>query len=88
MSNLPTIDPAAAGNSSATATPAESVEPTSVLLWNDPDPSAWRQYKADMLATLSMNTLASRVDDRRMMDESGPTVSGLYRMSGVDWLLA
>ena len=40
VSNLPTIAPAPAGNSSATATPAESVEPTSVLLWNRPDPSA------------------------------------------------
>ena len=85
LSNLPTIAPAAAGNSSATATPAEGVEPIKVLLWNTPDPSAWGQY---MLATLNMNTLTSRVDARRMMDGSGPTVSALYRISGVDWLLA
>ena len=88
LSNLPTIAPAPPGNSSATATPAERVDSTSVLLWNRPDPSAWGQYQADMLATLNMNTLTSRVDARRMMDGSGPTVSGLYRISGVDWLLA
>ena len=88
VSNLPTIAPAPAGNSSATATKAERIEPTSVLLWNRPDPCAWGQYKTDMLATLNMNTLTSRVDARRMMDASGPTVSGLYRISGVDWLLA
>ena len=35
-----------------------------------------------------MNTLTSRVDARRMMDGSGCTVSGLYRIPGVDWLLA
>ena len=41
-----------------------------------------------MLATLNMNTLTSRADARRMMDGNGPTMSGLYRISGVDWLLA
>ena len=88
MINLPTIAPAPAGNSSATALPAERVEPASVLLWSRPDPSARGQYKADVLATLNMNTLTSRVDARRMMDGSVPTVSGLYRILGVDWLLA
>ena len=56
-SNLPAITPAPAGNSSATTAPANGVESTSVLIWNRPDPSAWGQYKADMLATLNMNTL-------------------------------
>ena len=41
VSNLPTIAPASKVSSSATATPAERVEPNSVLLWNNPDPSAW-----------------------------------------------
>ena len=41
-----------------------------------------------MLATLNMNTLTSRADARIMKDGSDPTVSGLYGISGVDWLLA
>ena len=64
VSNLLILALAQEGNSSATATLAERVEPTSVLLWNRPDPSAWGQYNADMLATLNMNTLTSRVDTR------------------------
>ena len=35
-----------------------------------------------------MNTLTSRADARRMMNANGPTVSGLYWIPGVDWLLA
>ena len=51
-------------------------------------PARGGQNKADMLATLSMITLTSRADARRMMDGNGPTVAGLYRILGVDWLLA
>ena len=87
-SNLPTITPAPAGSSSATTAPAEEVLSTSVPLWNRPDPNAWVQYKTDMLATLNIYTLTSRADDRRMTDGNGPTVSGLYLISIVDWLLA
>ena len=35
-----------------------------------------------------MNTLICRVDARMMMGGDGPTVSGFYRIPGVDWLLA
>ena len=59
-----------------------------MLLWNRPDPSGWGQYTTDMLANLNMNTLTSRADARKMMGGEGPTMSGLYRISGVDWLLA
>ena len=41
-----------------------------------------------MLATLNMNNLTSRVEARRAMDGNGPTVSGLYRISSEDRLLA
>ena len=41
-----------------------------------------------MLATLNMNTLTSREDAKRMMDGNEPTVSGLFRILSVDWLLA
>ena len=42
----------------------------------------------DMSTNLNMNTLTCRVDARRLMGGDGPTVSGLYRTPGVDWLLA
>ena len=35
-----------------------------------------------------MNTLTCRADARKMMGGDGSTVSGLYRITGVDWLLA
>ena len=88
-SNPPaTATPASTGNPSTTATPAEGIEPSSVLLWNRPDPSGWGQYKTDMSLNSNMNTLMCRVDARRLMGGDGPTVSGLYRIPGVDWLLA
>ena len=34
-----------------------------------------------------MNILTCRTDAKMMMGGEGPTVSGLYRISGVDWLL-
>ena len=75
-----------AGSPSTSATPAEGIEPNSVLLWNRPDPSGWGQ--TDMFANLKMNMLTCREDARKMMGGDGPTVSGLYRIPGVDWLLA
>ena len=69
------------------AVPAEGVEPSSVLLWNRPESSGWGQYKTDMSARLNMNTLACREDARRMIGGDGPTVTSLYRIPGVDWLL-
>ena len=68
--------------------PAEGVEPSSGLLWNRPDPSGWGQYKIDMSAKLNKNTLTCREDARRMIGGDGPTVTRLYRIPGVDWLLA
>ena len=45
-SNPPaTATPASTGSPSTSATPAEGSEPSSVLLWNRPDPSGWGQYK-------------------------------------------
>ena len=70
------------------AVPAEGVEPGSVLLWNRPDPSGWGQNKTDISARLNMNNLTCREDARKMIGGEGPTVSRLYRIPGVDWLLA
>ena len=59
-----------------------------MLLWIRPDPSGWGQYKTDLIANLNMNKLTCRADARKIMGGEGPTVSGIYRISGVDWLLA
>ena len=83
-----TATPAATANQSTSAMPVEGVEPSYVLLWNRPDPSGWGQYKTDMSAKLNMNTLTRREDARKMLGREGLTVSRLYRIPGVDWLLA
>ena len=83
-----TANPASAAGLSTSAVPAEGVEPGSVLLWNRSDPSHWGQYKTDMSTKLNMNTLTCREDAMRMIGGEIPTVSRLYRIPGVDWLLA
>ena len=75
------------GQSTSTV-PTEGVEPNSVLLWNRPDSSIWGQYKTDRSAKLNMKTLTCREDARRMIGGEGHTVSRLYRIPGVDWVLA
>ena len=84
-----TVTPASTTGQSTSAVPAEGVEPSSVLLWNRPDStSGWGQYKTDMSAKLNMNTLTCREDARRMIGGYGTTVTRLYRIPGVDQLLA
>ena len=83
-----TANPAPAAGSSTSAVRAEGVEPGSLLLWNRSDPSHWGQYKTDMSTKLNMNTLTCREDAMRMIGGESPTVSRLYRIPGVDWLLA
>ena len=50
-----TATPASTTGQSTSAVPAEGVEPSSVLLWNRPDPSGSGQYKTDMSAKLNMS---------------------------------
>ena len=83
-----TATPASTTGQSTSAVPTEGVEPNSVLLWNRPDPSGWGRYKTDMSAKLNVNTLTCREDSRKRIGGEGPTVSRLYRIPGVDWLVA
>ena len=83
-----TATPASTTGQSMSAVPTEGVEPNSVLLWNRPDPSGWGQHKTEMSAKLDMNPLTCREDARKMIGGEGPTVSRLYRIPGVDWLVA
>ena len=83
-----TTNPASTAGPSTSTVPAEGIESGSRLLWNRSDPSHWGQYKTDMSAKLNMNTLTCREDVMRMTGGESPTVSRLYRIPGVDWLLA
>ena len=83
-----TTNPASTAGPSTITVPAEGIESGSRLLWNRSDPSHWGQYKTDMSAKLNMNTLTCREDAMRMIGGESPTVSRLYRIPGVDWLLA
>ena len=83
-----TANPAPAAGPSTNAVPAEGVEPGSLLLWNRSDPSHWGHYKTDMSTKFNMNTLTCREDAMRMIGGESPTMSRLYRIPGVDWLLA
>ena len=83
-----TANHASVAGPSTSAVPAEGVEPGSVLLWNRSDRSQWGQYKTDMSTKLNMNTLMCREDAMRMIGGESPSVSRLYRIPGVDWLLA
>ena len=70
------------------ANPAAVIDTSRVseLLWNRADPSPWKRYKADMSIKLNMKTY--RADARIMLNGVGATVSGLYRIAGMDWLFA
>ena len=83
-----TTNPASVAGPPTSAVPVEGIESGSGQLWNRSDPSHWGQYKTDMSAKLNMNTLTCREDAMRMIGGESPTVSRLYRIPGVDWLLA
>ena len=52
-----TATPASTANQSTSSMPAEGVEPSSVLLWNHPDPSCWGQYKTDIINMSTLGTV-------------------------------
>ena len=84
-SSPPATAPASAGSPSTSATPAEGIEPNSVLLWNRPDPSGWGQYKTDLLANLNTNTLTIRCkeDDGRRGSHSVGIISDIGRVLAI-----
>ena len=72
-----TANPASAAGPSTSTVPVDGIEPGSLLLWNQSDPSHWGQYKTDMSTKLNMNTLTCREDAMRMIGGESPTVSRL-----------
>ena len=57
------------------------------LMWSRPIPSPWHVYKDDMMK-LDLQKVSFAVDARRMLNGARLSVSRLYSITGVDWLIA
>ena len=59
----------------------------SSLMWSRPIPSPWHVYK-DELMKLDLQRVSFIEDARRMLNGARLSVSRLYSITGVDWLIA
>ena len=57
------------------------------LMWSRPIPSPWHVYK-DELMKLDLQRVSFIEDARKMLNEARQSVSRLYSITGVDWLIA
>ena len=57
------------------------------LMWSRPIPSPWHVYK-DELMKLDLQAVSFIEDARRMLNGARLSVSRLYSITGVDWLIA
>ena len=57
------------------------------LMWSRPIPSPWHVYK-DKLMKLDLQRVSFIEDARRMLNGATLSVSRLYSITGVDWLIA
>ena len=57
------------------------------LMWSRPIPSPWHVYKDDLMK-LDLQKVSFAVDARRMLTGARLSLSGLYSITGVDWLIA
>ena len=57
------------------------------LMWSRPIPSPWHVYK-DELMKLDLQRVSFIVDARRMLNGALLSVSRMYSITGVDWLIA
>ena len=74
--------------SETTRTSREERRPNrSSLMWSRPIPSPWHIYKDDLMK-LNLQTVSFAADAVRMLNGARLSVSGLYSITGVDWLIA
>ena len=74
--------------SETTSTSREERLPNrSSLMWSRPIPSPWRIYKDDLMK-LNLQTVSFAANAMRMLNGARLSVSGLYSITGVDWLIA
>ena len=59
----------------------------SSLMWSRPITSPWHIYKYDLMK-LYLQTVSFAADAMRMLNGARLSVSGLYSITGVDWLIA
>ena len=59
----------------------------SSLMWSRPIPSPWHTYNDDLMK-LNLQTVSFAADAMRMLNGARLLVSGLYSITGVDWLIA
>ena len=74
--------------SETTSTSREERRPSrGSLMWSRPIPSPWHIYK-DELMKLDLQRVSFIEDARRMLNGATLSVSRLYSITGVDWLIA
>ena len=74
--------------SETTSTSREERRPNrGSLMWSRPIPSPWHIYK-DELMKLDLQRVSFIEDARRMLNGATVSVSRLYSITGVDWLIA
>ena len=74
--------------SETTSTSREERRPArGSLMWSRPIPSPWHVYK-DELMKLDLQRVSFIEDARRMLNGARLSVSRLYSITGVDWLIA
>ena len=74
--------------SETTSTSREERHPNrSSLMWSRSIPSPWRIYKDDLMK-LNLQTVSFAADAMRILIRERLSVSGLYSITGVDWLIA
>ena len=87
---LGTVNPIeeTASRSETTSTSREERRPgRGSLMWTRPIPSPWHVYK-DELMKLDLQRVSFIVDARRMLNGARLSVSRLYSITGVNWLIA
>ena len=88
IATQPTRTPPAQRISQADHAAVIDTSKVSELLRNRPDPSPWGRYKADSAIELNMKKMTCHADAKKMLNGHDTTVSGLYRIAGVDWFSA
>ena len=74
--------------SETTSTSREERRPNRTsLMWSRPIPSPWHIYKDDLMK-LNLQTVSFAADAMRMLNGARLSVSGLYSITGEDWLIA
>ena len=74
--------------SETTSTSREERRPDrGFLMWSRPIPSTWHIYKDDLMK-LNLQMVSFAADAMRMLNGARLSVSRLYSITGVDWLIA